>query len=98
LLVVASRAGVATFDVLPCCSGSAKGNMTMKVIATHFFQAAWLWLHRNPVLTVLMVYSLVFSIAALTVTYIVFRINYSCPTVHGHGLLYLVQAAVLVGS
>jgi cell division protein FtsX len=62
----------------------------MKVIATHHFQAALLWLRRNPVLTVLMVYSLVFSIAALTATYIVCRINSSSPTVHGHGLLYLV--------
>jgi hypothetical protein len=66
--------------------------MTMKVIETHYFQAALLWLRRNPVLTVLMVYSLVFSIAALTATYIVCRTNSSCPTLHGHGLLYLVQA------
>jgi hypothetical protein len=66
--------------------------MTMTVIATHFFQAAMLWLRRNPLLTALVVYSLVFSIAALTVTYVVCRINSSCPT-DGHGLLYLVQAA-----
>lgn len=65
----------------------------MKVIATHFFQAALLRLRRNALLTALVVYSLVFSIAALTATYVVCRINSSCPTVHGHGLLYLVQAA-----
>ena len=65
----------------------------MTVIATHYFQAALLWLHRNPVLAVLMMYSLVFSIAALTATYVVCRINSSGPTIYGHGLLYLVQAA-----
>jgi hypothetical protein len=67
--------------------------MTMTVIATHFFQAALLWLRRNPLLTALVVYSLVFSIAALTVTYVVCRINSSCPTVPGHRVFYLVQAA-----
>jgi hypothetical protein len=67
--------------------------MTMKVIETQSFQAALLWLRRNPVLVILMVYSLVFSIAALMATYIVCRTNYSYPTTHGHGLLYLVQAA-----
>ena len=65
----------------------------MTVIATHYLQAALLWLRRNPVLTVLMVYSLVFSIAALTATYVLCRINSSCPIIDGHGLLYLVQAA-----
>ena len=61
----------------------------MKAIATHYcFQAALLWLRRNPVLTALMVYSLVFGIAALTATYIVCRTNSNCPTMRG---LYVVQ-------
>jgi len=66
----------------------------MTAIATHdCFQAALLWLRRNPVLTALMVYSLIFSIAALTATYIVCRTNPNCPAVRGHELLYVVQSA-----
>jgi hypothetical protein len=50
----------------------------MKVIATHFFPAALLWLRRNPLLTALVAYSLVFGIAALTLTYVVCR--HTLPT------------------
>jgi len=68
--------------------------MTMTAIATHYcFQAALLWLRRNPVLSALIVYSLIFSIAALTATYIVCRTNPNCPAARGHELLYVVQAA-----
>jgi hypothetical protein len=76
-----SARGAATFALLPCCSGSAKGNIAMKTIAACFHTALYRLL-RNPVLTAMMVYTAVFGVTALMAALTVWRASSSCPVLH----------------
>jgi hypothetical protein len=81
----------ATFIVLPCCNGSAKGNIAMRTIAAYYFHAALYRLRRNPVLTAMMVYSVVFGAVVLMAAFAVWRASSSCPIPRWSEPRYVVQ-------
>ena len=69
------------------------GNRTV-----HHFRAALSRLQRNPVLTAMMVYSLVFGMTALTATIAVWRAGSDCTTSHTAVVPHAVHVAEDMGS
>jgi cell division protein FtsX len=68
------------------------GNRTV-----HHFRAAISRLQRNPVLTAMMVYSLVFGMTALTATIAVWRAGSDCTTSHSTMVPNVVHVAEDMG-
>jgi cell division protein FtsX len=65
--------------------------------AVHHFRATISRLQRNPVLTAMMVYSLVFGMTALTATIAVWRASSNCATSHTTLVPYVVHVAEDMG-
>jgi cell division protein FtsX len=65
---------------------------------THHFRAALSRLQRNPMLTAMMVYSLVFGITALSATIAVWRADSTCATSQRNVLPHIVHVAEDVGN
>jgi hypothetical protein len=61
--------------------------------AAYYFHAALYQLRQKPVLTAMMVCSLVFGVTALSAGIAVWRVNSSCPVTENPSLPNLVQVA-----
>jgi hypothetical protein len=70
---------LATFQVLPCCYGAAKGNIAMRTNAAYYYRAALYGWRRNRVLRAIMLYSVVVGVAAVMAAFAVWRARYLAP-------------------
>jgi hypothetical protein len=61
--------------------------------AAYYVHAALYQLRQRPVLTAMMVFSLVFGVTALSAGIAVWRVNSSCPVTENPSLPNLVQVA-----
>ena len=70
----------------------------MRTIAAYYFHAALCRLRRNPVLTTMMVYSVVFGVAVLMAAFAVWRASSSCPVRRWPEPLYVVQISAGIAT
>jgi hypothetical protein len=70
---------------------TAKGIVAMRTTAGDYFNAALRGLRRSPVLTAILVYSIVFGAAVLMAGFAVWRSTASCPTSRSRPAVYVAK-------